>query len=110
MAAGAAALALIGAPTANADPTPTPSPDYTWECDIDVYGHTSCTAEPIPRCAITADGTWVVKLPTGTDFGPGQIPAPCYGPGGYQAPYPASVLGLAPVGPQPGDPGYSDGD
>jgi hypothetical protein len=124
MAAGAATLALIGAATASADPTPTPSPDYTWECDTDVYGHTSCHAEQIPTCVVSQDGQWVVEIPAGSKLGdPGYtgIPAPCnaFGPGGVtnlvNAPYPARPPYWPP---QPVSvpsqvvlpPGYRDGD
>jgi hypothetical protein len=115
IAAGAAALALITAPTTSADPTPTPppTPGYTWECDTDALGHTSCNAVAIPKCVWSADRTGVVPLQSGTDYDYGQIPAPCnsFGPGGalVSAPYPSTFPTPTSQGSTPG-PGYRDGD
>jgi hypothetical protein len=117
MATGAATLALMGAPAAHADP------DYTWECDNDAYGHTSCRAEPIPHCGVSSDGKWVVVLPPGRDGGrrpDGRAitPAPCTGGPPYfpHAPYPATAIfgtpSPAPVAPTPPYrvPDYGDAD
>jgi hypothetical protein len=119
----AAALLAAGAAltvgTAHADPTP----DYTWECDTDSYGHSTCRAEPIPHCSVSADGQWVVVVPPGGTY-PG-LPAPCntFGPGGVtnlvRAPYPARPpyfppqplpIPAAPAAPVHLPPGYKDGD
>jgi len=96
LAAGAAALTLIGAPAAHADPTPDPTPGYTWECDTNDFGHRSCSAVPEPECGLVKG--WVVQLPPGTFEQPslpkvqGQVvlPAPCTGgpPNFPRAPYP----------------------
>jgi hypothetical protein len=94
LAAGAATLAPIVAPVAHGDPTPDPTPGYTWECDTDSFGHTSCRAVPIPECGLSQDGRWIVPIPPGSN--PGLMPAPCsaFGPGGVtdlvHAPYPAT--------------------
>ena len=109
-AAFVAASALLTSETAVAHA----DPDYTWECDTDTYGHTSCKAVPIKHCAETADGGWVVVVPPGAPY-PG-IPAPCsrFGPGGtdLQAPYPvppAPQFQPVPTHVQL-PPGYRDGD
>jgi hypothetical protein len=58
-----AALAAAGMATAGVAHA---DPDYTWECDTDTYGHTTCRAEPIPTCAVSQDGQWVVQVPRGS--------------------------------------------
>ena len=110
IAAGAATLTLVGVPVASAEPTPPPSPGYTWECDTDVYGHTSCRAEPIPRCAYTADGLAIVSIPPGTDFGPGQVPVPCFFREELPPPPFPTPFMMPNRPPLPGQPGFSDGD
>ncbi len=64
--AGATCLALSGATAAMAEPTPDPLPDYTWECDTDSSGHTSCYAVGKPDCLVSPDGKWVLVYPPGT--------------------------------------------
>ena len=116
-----AALAAVGMATAavaHADPTPAPppTPDYTWECDTDSLGHTSCRPEAIPVCGLTADKQWVVEALPGVRP---LYPAPCYGgaPNFPRAPYPAAQSGIPALMPTTTvpthvvlPPGYSDGD
>jgi hypothetical protein len=114
MGAGAA----LSTGTAHADPTP----DYTWECDTDSFGHSTCHAEQIPICGVSQDGQWVVVAPSGTM--PSR-PAPCnaFGPGGVtnlvRAPYPGRPpyyppqplpIPAIPAAPVHLPPGYNDGD
>jgi hypothetical protein len=80
----------------HADPTPTPPPmpGYTWECDTDDFGHTTCSAVAIPTCGLSPDGKWVVPVPPGSQS---LIPAPCTGgpPNFPRAPYPTTIPGLS---------------
>jgi hypothetical protein len=99
-----AALAAAGTAVAHADPTP-PTPDYTWECDTDEYGHTSCRAVPKPECGITPNDRRVYTLPPGTLEQPGiptiggqeLLPFPCNIPPatllpGASGPYPYPIV------------------
>jgi hypothetical protein len=112
-----AALAAVGMAVAHADP----DPDYTWECDTDDFGHTSCKAVQKPECG-EVDG-WVVQFPPGrlsqqpypTDSqGKMAMPAPCVGGPPYfpHAPYPTSEVHWPPPpptsGPYPVVPGPID--
>lgn len=107
--AAALITVILNAGIAHADPTPPPTPDYTWECDTDSSGHSSCHAEPIENCGLSEDRQWVVVIPTGTKAVYGM---PCWSPAPHfaHAPYPAAwdvnpyLTPTAPPARQP--PGY----